>query len=340
MAIECGSQSPICDLPVHFDTYRGCTHRCAYCFAVRKESLRNKKVVPIFGEKHLRDFCNGKQTKETAWVDWKIPLHWGGMSDPFQPCEKKFGVSKKALEIFAETQYPFVVSTKGRIIAEPEYLELISRCNAVVQISMLCSAYDKIEEGCPTFEERLEILKAVSKVAKRTIVRCQPYTRVHFEEIKANIQRFAECGAYGVIFEGMKFIKKADGMEKIGGDYVYPMKDLRADFVLLKAECHKYGLKFFSGENRLRAMGDSLCCCGVEGVKGFQPNHFNLSRLLNGERPRPTKGQCAKDSGYRNLHHCNQVSGNSKYRGISFKDFILKEYRDKKALYLKVFGKE
>lgn len=64
----------------------------------------------------------------------------GGVSDPFQPCERYYRMSYNALRVFAETKYPFVVSTKGRIIAEPEYLELLKKCNCVVQISMVCAA--------------------------------------------------------------------------------------------------------------------------------------------------------------------------------------------------------
>ena len=61
------------------------------------------------------------------------------MSDPFQPCEKTMRISYRALQVFAETGYPFVVSTKGKLVADDEYLELIKKCNCAVQISMVCS---------------------------------------------------------------------------------------------------------------------------------------------------------------------------------------------------------
>ena len=83
----------------------------------------------------------------------------GGLSDPFQPAERELGISLKALEVFSETGYPFIVSTKGRLVAEEPYLSLLRECNAVVQISMVCSSYDRMEPGAPTFEERLEMVR-------------------------------------------------------------------------------------------------------------------------------------------------------------------------------------
>ena len=43
--IDVTNQLMICDIPLRFDTYDGCTHRCSYCFANRKDLHKNKKVV-------------------------------------------------------------------------------------------------------------------------------------------------------------------------------------------------------------------------------------------------------------------------------------------------------
>ena len=134
---ECGSQILICDIPIRFDTYRGCAHNCSYCFAMRKYDIQN--ITNGEGVDALKNFISGKRNAECAWCDWDIPLHWGGMSDPFQPIELKQRKSLEALRLFAVSQYPFVVSTKNKLIATDEYLELIKQCNCVVQFSAVCS---------------------------------------------------------------------------------------------------------------------------------------------------------------------------------------------------------
>ena len=104
MAIDCGSQIVLCDLPVRFDTYTGCSHACKYCFVKRKTNIKEIKKDNCL--ESLKNFIKGERTQLTNWCDWDIPLHWGGVSDPFQPCERKHRISYEALKIFSETNYP------------------------------------------------------------------------------------------------------------------------------------------------------------------------------------------------------------------------------------------
>lgn len=287
MGIECGTQAPICDLPVRIDTYKGCTHNCKYCFVTRKSDISKIEVSNC--EKQLLNFINKKRTRVTNWCDWDIPLHWGGVSDPFQPIEKKFRASYKLLKIFAQTKYPFVVSTKGKLIATDEYLNLLKQCNCVVQISMICDKYDKLEKGAPTYNERLDMCRKVAPNCKRLIVRIQPYMTEVLNDVIDNLPKLKEAGVYGITIEGMKFFRKIKGMERLGGDFVYPLKRLLSDFTKIKMAAHKNGLKFYCAENRLRWFGDSLTCCGCDDLEGFRVNSFNLEHILNGDNVNPTE---------------------------------------------------
>lgn len=273
---ECGSQVLICDIPVRFDTYIGCSHSCSYCFVMRKTDISQIKR----GEsaKSLVEFIQGARKNTLNWCDWNIPLHWGGMSDPFQPAEKIYKNSLECLKVFAQTQYPFVVSTKNKLIATPEYLELIKKCDCVVQFSAACREYDQFERGASSFEERLNAASVISQ-HKRVIIRVQPYMPQYFNRIFKSLQEFAEAGVYGCVFEAMKYQYKAKGTIKLQGDFVYPSKLLERHFKVFKQECHKLGMRFYSGENRLRSMGDNLCCCGIEGM-GWKPNTANLNHIL------------------------------------------------------------
>ena len=331
-----GSQIVLCDLPIRFDTYKGCSHMCKYCFVQKKADLTDIDK----GETHkvLREFIEGKRTTETNWCDWNIPLHWGGMSDPFQPAERKHKLSLECLKVFKETQYPFVVSTKGKLICEGEYFELIKDCNCVIQISMVCPEYDKIELGTPTFNERLEMVRKLSK-HKRVNVRIQPYMIETHESTMESIKKIADAGAYAIIVEGMKFARKKDGLVKVGGDWCYPLDDLGERFAEMKAEAHKLGMKFYSAENRLRPMGDHLCCCGIDGMPGFKANNFNINNIINGHVEKPTEGMQQKGTAkvFGSLYQMAGVSQGLK--DLSFKDMMLSELANKPEYYKEMFGK-
>lgn len=327
MAIRAGSQVVLCDLPIRVDTYKGCSHACAYCFVKRKMSISDTDVDNCV--KQVQRFIAGERKGEYSWCDWKIPLHWGGVSDPFQPAEKQHRASLKLLELFAETQYPFVVSTKGRLVIEDPYLTLLSKSNAVVQISMVCSKYDKLERGSTTYEERLEMARTLAPRVKRVIARVQPYMLEVFDDVCANIPKLAEAGVHGITIEGMKFVKKKDGMVKVGGDFCYPEHLLKHDFEILRDKCHKHGMSFYCAENRLRSMGDDMCCCGVDGLPGFQPNNYNLSHLLNGEAVQPTARMKERGTGYvfKTLNQTRE--GTAFAQNNSFKTMMLQELQKK-----------
>lgn len=327
---DCGSQVLLCDLPIRFDTYRGCTHQCKYCFATKKNY--NMKNVKVYESHHrLIDFIKGKRNKMTMWCDWNIPLHWGGMSDPFQPVEKKFRESYKCLEVFVKTQYPFVVSTKGRLIASDEYLNLIKQCNCVVQISLVCPEFDIIEQGAPRFAERLEIVKKISP-HKRVNIRIQPYMIEYHDSIMNSLEKFAESGAYGVIVEGIKFEKAKKGLVRVGGDLVYPIGALKPKLAQIKDKAHKLGMKFYSGENRLRRMGDDLCCCGIDGLKGFKGNSFNINHIINGGEFKITPAmEKATSTPLKSVHQ--QAGVSARLESMTFKDGVINEYKNKEEYF-------
>lgn len=333
---DCGSQITLCDLPIHFDTYKGCSHGCKYCFASKKRNLND--IIKYETPTQLLNFIKGKRNTTTNWCDWEIPIHWGGMSDPFQPVEATIRNTYNCLQILKETQYPFVVSTKGKLICRQDYLDLIKQCNCVVQISLVCPEFDKLEVGAPTFAERLEMIRILSK-HKRVIVRIQPYMVEVHDSIKQSIEQIAKAGAYGVTVEAMKFAKKKDGLIRVGGDFCYPKEVLIPRFRELKEIAHGNGLKFYSGENRLRDMGDSLCCCGIDGLKGFIPNRFNLNNILNGNVVKPTKAMSQKGTAqvFKGKY---QRAGTFDYlRNQTFKDLMLSELKNNEEYYKQIFGK-
>ena len=94
--IDCNSLAAKCELPIRFDNYKGCSHNCAYCFVRRYNDI--DKIADMNCVKELRNFINGSRNVNTNWCDWEIPLHWGGVSDPFQKLERAKRISYKCLQ--------------------------------------------------------------------------------------------------------------------------------------------------------------------------------------------------------------------------------------------------
>lgn len=59
MGIDCGSQVVICDVPIRFDTYKGCSHDCKYCFARKDRDISKIEVDRSISQ--LKNFIEGKR---------------------------------------------------------------------------------------------------------------------------------------------------------------------------------------------------------------------------------------------------------------------------------------
>jgi len=272
---SCGSHILWCDIPIRFDTYRGCSFGCLYC---REHKKQRAGLAPqrMETEIALRRFIEGKRVCETKWCDWDIPIQWGGISDPFQPYEEVKRLSYNCLKVFAESYYPVIITTKSILISRWDYLSILSQCNAVIQVSMASERYKGLEPHAPSFNERLRQLPMLSSNTKRVLVRTQPYIRAIKRDIIGNLQRYKDSGVHGVMVSTISLTRKRQGMIKHGDMWLYPENQMIDDYSEIKQACHDHKLKFYCPDGRLRWLSDSLTCCGIDGL-GWKPNTANLN---------------------------------------------------------------
>ena len=266
------STFPMCPLPAAIDPYRGCTHGCTYCYHYE---LNSRMVSPELdeGPEDLQAFIDGARSTELASVPRGLPIRLGRTSDPFQPCEAQHRRTMAMLEVLAATGYPFVLTTKGRLVAAPEYLAILKRCNVVAQVSMVSPLMDVDEPGAPTYDDRLMMVYKLVRVCRRVIVRAQPLylDDSHVGAFAARLADLARVGVHGVLIEALASAHERDarpGMTLEGlGFWHYPSESIATVCNGLKDLAHGVGLRFYSGDSCIRQMGEALegdhpTCCG------------------------------------------------------------------------------
>ena len=122
------------------------------------------------------------------------------------------------------------------------------------------------------------------------------------------------------------------------GDYCYPYDIMLADFLKLREKAHETGLKIYAGENRIRTYGDSMACCGIDGLEGFKGNEYNLAHILNGKKPQPTERQKEKGTAMVFCNLIQRTANSEKYKHLSFAEAMVIYYEDKKNWLNDVFG--
>lgn len=323
-----------CPLPMNFDTYWGCSHACKYCFAndanFSKKTTEEKSVVPTGDVKDLVRFVDGKRDALNSWCDWDIPVCIGRMSDPFQPCEKKYGNTLRCLKWLAKRHYPFVFTTKSTLMVDnPEYLSVLKDCNCVGQVSMLCSKMDALEDGAAPYEKRLRAVEILAKTIPRTIVRWQPYFCEYQKQALSEMGRVAATGAYGVLMEVGIFKRPTKfATNRIAAGYTYEHSMVVSHEKQARAAAHSAGLVFLCGDNK--EFSDELPCCTGAGLedKGFIPCKCNLPYCLyKKDEFHITERMREAGSGavFHNIYF--QKDNYKKLSRLSFADLMKKEIR-------------
>jgi len=318
------SQFYFCPVPLRMDTYSGCQHGCIYCFAnnslqkVMNSDSSCEKLCESRGVKPTRfryvkkyfDIAfegapNTFSEQEAVAVDClkkRVPLHFGGMSDPFQPMESILGITYRTLELLKKYNYPVIISTKGSLALDERYVELLRDYeNVMIQVSLIDDREEVIKELEPsasTVEERLKIIKTYSDMGKRTACRIQPFIiSLSEDRIVPLLDKLKANGCYHVMVEGLKFFSsnlkandriskafknltgksfdltsyyKAIGAKCSGNDIELPTWRKYRYAKIFKEEIAKRGMTFGAADNDLRFLGDTPCCCGCEGLKGFE----------------------------------------------------------------------
>lgn len=127
-----GNEGSKCKYPTRLDTYgRGCYHNCNFCYARSLLEFRglwdpeNPAVADIAKiERAVRKLPQG------------TILRLGGMTDCFQPCELKHRTTYETIKILNKYNIGYLIVTKSHIVANPEYLAIMRKDLAHIQITV------------------------------------------------------------------------------------------------------------------------------------------------------------------------------------------------------------
>jgi len=93
------------------------------------------------------------------------------------------------------------------------------------------------------------------------------------------------------------------------------------------------GLAFYVGENRFRAMGDSLNCCGTDGIPDWVPNRCNLNHLFwGGYTASPAQQEPGSSDVFGSLYQ--DAGGHQMIRSVSFEQCLQEVARSEDQRYV------
>ncbi len=195
--------SPDVGFDASLNPYRGCEHGCAYCYArPTHEYLGFSAGLDFETRIMVKEDAAELLERELAAPSWRPQvLGLSGVTDPYQPVERRLGITRACLEVLARCRNPVAVVTKNALVARDADLlaELARHHAAVVWISLTTLDVElarRLEPRCSAPPARLE---AISRLAERGIpvgVLVAPVIpALNDHEIPALLTAAAEAGA-------------------------------------------------------------------------------------------------------------------------------------------------
>ncbi|MGZ5475272.1 MAG: PA0069 family radical SAM protein, partial [Thermoanaerobaculia bacterium] len=163
------NDSPDVGFEASINPYRGCEHGCIYCYARPFHEylgmsagldFETKILVKEDAPELLREELNAK-----SWEPKLIAI--SGVTDAYQPIERKLEITRRCLEVLAEFRNPVAIITKNHLVTRDiDHLAELARFNAARVFLSITTLDPKLanimEPRASTPELRLAAIKALA----------------------------------------------------------------------------------------------------------------------------------------------------------------------------------
>jgi DNA repair photolyase len=129
------NDSPDVGFDASINPYRGCEHGCIYCFARPNHEYLGFSAGLDFETKILvKENAPELLRHELMLPSWKPqPLAISGVTDAFQPIERRLRLTRRCLEVLVEFRNPVVIITKNELVTRDiDLLSELARHNAAL----------------------------------------------------------------------------------------------------------------------------------------------------------------------------------------------------------------
>ncbi len=202
------NNSPDLGFDASLNPYRGCETGCSYCYARPTHEYLGFSAGLDFETKILvKPEAPALLREALASPKWKPQvLVLSGVTDPYQPIERRLRLTRRCLEVLAEARNPVGIVTKHhRVTQDIDVLRKLAEHQAVcVQVSVTTldrSLQQKMEPRASTPERRLDAIKRLAEAGIPVGVNVAPVIPgLTDHEIPAIVEAAANAGATRAIY--------------------------------------------------------------------------------------------------------------------------------------------
>ena len=256
------NRSPDIPFTQSINPYKGCEHGCVYCYARPTHAYLDLSPGLDFETKIFYKTEPAERLREALdRPDYQCkPLAMGTNTDPYQPGEKHYQVTRRILEVLLEYRHPVTIVSKGALILRD--LDLLSELAAhnlasvAISITTLDSALKtKLEPRTASPSARLRVVRELAAAEVPVGAMMAPVIPVINDgEIEAVVAAAAEAGAE---FVGYVVLRLPFEVKDLFTEWLAEHYPLKAEHVMNRVR-ELHGGKAYQAEWGARMRGRGI----------------------------------------------------------------------------------
>lgn len=197
------NDSPDLSFDQSINPYRGCEHGCIYCYARPTHAFLGHSPgldfeTLLYAKTNAAEVLEAELAKP-GYMPKTIAL--GAVTDPYQPIERRFEISRQILEVLDRTSHPVGIVTKSSLVLRDiDVLQRLARRN-LVRVALSVTTLDRrvqrvMEPRAAAPAKRIETIRRLSAAGIPTTVMTAPIIpALNDHEIEAILTAGREAGA-------------------------------------------------------------------------------------------------------------------------------------------------
>ncbi len=265
--------------------YRGCEHGCIYCFARPTHAyldlspgldFESKLIIKPDAPKLLEKALRAKNYQCQ-------PLALGSNTDPYQPIEREYKLTRQVLEVLAEFKHPVAIITKSSLIERDiDILSEMAKLN-LAEVMVSVATLDKdiartLEPRASSPSRRLKTIERLAAANIPTGVLVAPMIPVLTDPELENIVK--RCAEAGVKKAGYILLRLPLEVAPLFEEWLQTHYPLKAEHVLTRIRDTRAG-QLYNSEfgSRMRGEGPFAAIIGRRFDKVCRGAQLNTERL-------------------------------------------------------------
>jgi DNA repair photolyase len=238
------NDSPDIGFDRSINPYRGCEHGCIYCYARPSHAYLGLSPgldfeTRIFYKPQAAALLAAELRRKTYRCR---PIALGSNTDPYQPAERRLGITRAILEVLRDFRHPVTIVTKAALVQRDIDIlaEMAQERLAAVTVSVTTLDRDlarQMEPRAATPERRLEAIAALAAAGVPTGVLSAPMIpALNDSEMEEILARAHAAGARAA---GYTLLRLPLELKALFKEWLEQHRPAKAAHVLsLVAQCH------------------------------------------------------------------------------------------------------